>query len=234
MRRSSMLELLLPTTVPDHLLVHGCLIVSVSSFLIMLALQPLLPGGNVASAGRGVCSASRAVLVRLLSGRSDSGGGVAVVAPPPPPSPHPPRRSRNSRHCCERCAASSWPYVVAAVTASLRLNDEDEDENEDEDIDAATCCGCAVEDLLERKEASEHELREAFYVFDRDEDGFVGAGELWNVLRRLGMLPLPADGATAAREEEEDCCARMIAAHDGDGDGRISFAEFRAMMEYAA
>jgi hypothetical protein len=227
-----MLEPMLPAVL--DLLVHGCVILSVSSFLIMLALQPLLPGGNVATAAsRGVCSASRAVLVRLLSGRSD-GDGVAVAPPPPP------RRSR-SRHRCERCASSSWPDVVAAVTASLRLDDDDDDmecsnssssdENEEEDT-AAACGGCAamaaVEDLLERKEATEQELREAFYVFDRDDDGFVGAGELWNVLRRLGMQ-LP-DGAAA----REDCCARMIAAHDGDGDGRISFPEFRAMMEHAA
>jgi len=235
-----MLEPVLPTVL--DLLVHGCLIVSVSSFLIMLALQPLLPGGNVATAAsRGVCSASRAVLVRLLSGRSDddSGGGVDVAPPPPPP---PPRRSRSSRHCCERCASSSWPDVVAAVTASLRLDDDDDDmecsnsssgdENAEEDT-AAACGGCAataaVEDLLERKEATEQELREAFYVFDRDDDGFVGAGELWNVLRRLGML-LPEGGA----EAREDCCTRMIAAHDADGDGRISFPEFRAMMEHAA
>ena len=224
-----MLEPVLPSVL--DLLVHGCLIVSVSSFLIMLALQPLLPGGNVATAAsRGVCSASRAVLVRLLSGRSDGdngGGAMAVAAPPPHPRP-PPRRGR-SRHCCEWCAASSWSDVVAAVTASLRLDDE----NEEEDIAAAAACGgcaamAAVEDLLERKEATEQELREAFYVFDRDDDGFVGAGELWNVLRRLGMQ-LP-DGAAA----REDCCARMIAAHDADGDGRISFPEFRAMMEHAA
>lgn len=229
-----MLELLLLPTVLDP---HSCLIVSVSSFLIMLALvQPLLPGGNVATAAsRGVCSASRAVLVRLLSGRrSDGDGGVAVamaVAPPRPPPARP-------RHCCERCAASSWLDVVAAVTASLRLDDDDAMEcsnsssgDDEESSGPPACGGCAamaaVEDLLERKEATEQELREAFYVFDRDEDGFVSAGELWNVLRRLGMLP-------AAREEEHSSCARMIAAHDADGDGRISFREFRAMMEHAA
>uniref|UniRef100_J3LU32 EF-hand domain-containing protein n=1 Tax=Oryza brachyantha TaxID=4533 RepID=J3LU32_ORYBR len=77
--------------------------------------------------------------------------------------------------------------------------------------------------LTEGKVAGEGELREAFYVFDRDEDGYVGAAELWNVLRRLGM----AEGARYGD------CVRMIAAYDGDGDGRISFPEFRAMMENA-
>jgi Ca2+-binding EF-hand superfamily protein len=65
-------------------------------------------------------------------------------------------------------------------------------------------------------------------VFDRGDDGFVGTGELWNVLRRLRKQ---LSDSTAARE---DCCARMTAAHDADGDGWISFREFRAMMEHAA
>jgi hypothetical protein len=123
----------LPTVL--DLLVHGCLI------LIMLALQPMLPGGNVATAAsRGVCFASRAVLVRLLSGRSDGDdGGAVAVAPPPPP-----RRRRVNRQC-ERCPTSSWPDVVAAMTASLRLDDDDDDmecsnssgdDNKEEDIAA--------------------------------------------------------------------------------------------------
>ncbi|TVU44439.1 hypothetical protein EJB05_03881, partial [Eragrostis curvula] len=89
------------------------------------------------------------------------------------------------------------------------------------------CAGCAamavVEELTEGKVAGEAELREAFYVFDRDEDGFVTPDELWSVMRRLGM-------PEGARRED---CRRMIDAHDGDGDGRISFHEFRAMMENA-
>lgn len=205
----SMLDLV--PTVFDQ---HGCLIVSVSSFLIMvlIQLQPLLD--NVSSASRSIRSASLAV-VRLLA-RDDSvvvldddsgGGGVA-----------PPRQQH--RHC-ERCAQRGASRSdVVAVMDSLRLVSGDDD--------AKACGGCAamwaaVDDLLESKVASEAELREAFYVFDRDEDGFVGAGELWNVMRRLGM----AEGAA-----QEDC-RRMIAAHDADGDGRISFREFRAMMENA-
>uniref|UniRef100_J3LU33 EF-hand domain-containing protein n=1 Tax=Oryza brachyantha TaxID=4533 RepID=J3LU33_ORYBR len=78
--------------------------------------------------------------------------------------------------------------------------------------------------LTEKKVAGEGELRDAFGVFDRDGDGYVSAGELRAVLRRLGM-------EEGARHGD---CARMIAAYDGDGDGRISFREFRAMMENAA
>ncbi|CAL4945061.1 unnamed protein product [Urochloa decumbens] len=204
---------------------HGGLVMSVSSFLIMLQLQlqPLLD--NIASANRGICSASRAV-VRLLA-RDDSviplaaaddedvddSGGGGAMAPP--------------RHCDPCAARGASRSDVAAVMASIRLVSGDGD---------GKGCGerCAamwaeVDELLESKVASEAELREAFYVFDRDEDGFVGAGELWNVMRRLGMMA--EGGGGAARLED---CRRMIAAHDGDGDGRISFREFRAMMENAA
>lgn len=221
------MDLLVPTAAAafDVLLLHSCLLVSVSSFLIMvLVVHPLaLPGNGV------VCSASRAA-ASLPSRDDDEHDGGGVEAPPPPP-PRP--RWLRRQYYCERCAASSsWPDIVAAVTTSLRL-DHMEMECSDSDDEGSSCsraacgaCGAAaaVEELLERKEATESELGEAFHVFDRDDDGFVGPGELWNVLRRLGM------GMPGTKEAD---CARMIAAHDGDGDGRISFREFRAMMEQA-
>ncbi|OEL16642.1 hypothetical protein BAE44_0022339 [Dichanthelium oligosanthes] len=70
--------------------------------------------------------------------------------------------------------------------------------------------------------ASERELEEAFFVFDRGEDGFICAAELWAVMRRLGF-------AEGARFED---CQRMIRAYDDDG--RISFPEFKRMVENAA
>ncbi|PNT76814.1 probable calcium-binding protein CML45 [Brachypodium distachyon] len=81
----------------------------------------------------------------------------------------------------------------------------------------------AIDELMDDKEASEDELKEAFYVFDRDEDGFICSGELWNVMRRLGWKE-------GARHED---CVRMIHAFDEDGDGKISFLEFTHMMENA-
>lgn len=192
---------------------HSGLAMSVSSFLIMLLvqIQPLVD--NVASASRSIRSASRAV-VRLLA-RDDSvvlGADDSGVAPP-----------RLARRHCERCArrrGASRSDVAAVVERLGLLPGGGAD-------DAEACGGCeaawAVDDLLESKVASEAELREAFYVFDRDEDGFVSPSELWNVMRRLGM-------PEGARPED---CRRMIAAHDADGDGRISFREFRAMMENA-
>ncbi|XBJ21225.1 hypothetical protein VPH35_011915 [Triticum aestivum] len=80
-----------------------------------------------------------------------------------------------------------------------------------------------VDEFMDGKQASEDELEEAFYVFDRNEDGFICAGELWNVMRRLGWK----EGAMY-----EDC-VRMICAFDEDGDGKINFLEFRRMMENA-
>ncbi|OEL20913.1 hypothetical protein BAE44_0018070 [Dichanthelium oligosanthes] len=188
---------------------HGCLIVSVSSFLIMLhmvllQLRPLV--GNASSASRGICSAPRPA-VRLLA---RDGGGVA-----------PPRQARRR---CERCARRGASRSdIAAVVTSLGMPSGGEEDDVNDAKAGCEAMWAEVDDLLESKVASEAELREAFYVFDRDEDGFVGAGELWNVMRRLGM-------AEGARHED---CRRMIAAHDGDGDGRISFREFRAMMENA-
>ncbi|KAF6998015.1 hypothetical protein CFC21_014174 [Triticum aestivum] len=80
-----------------------------------------------------------------------------------------------------------------------------------------------VNEFMDGKQASESELEEAFYVFDRNEDGFICAGELWNVMRRLGWK----EGAMY-----EDC-VRMIRTFDEDGDGKINFLEFRRMMENA-
>ncbi|CAN6280839.1 unnamed protein product [Urochloa humidicola] len=207
---------------------HGGLLMSVSSLLIML--QSLLD--NIASANRGICSASRAV-VRLLA-RDDEDDSVVVLDDEDDDSGGGVAPQRQHRRHCDRCAERGASRSdVAAVMNSLRLVSS----GGDDDGGGEGWCGggehCAamwaeVDELLESKVASEVELREAFYVFDRDEDGFVSADELWNVMRRLGMM---AGGGGGAAELDE--CRRMIAAHDGDGDGRISFREFRAMMENA-
>jgi hypothetical protein len=188
------------------------LVLSVSSLLII---------------SRGVRAVSRALvrlallLVHVVDEDDDyrycaaDAGDDGVVQPP---------RLR----CCERCAAAPWlsRHDVAAVVASLGLVAADED---DEEGDHQEPCGACEEvaELAESKMAGEGELRPAGgvpRVFDRDGDGYVSAAELRSVLRRLGM-------EEGARHGD---CVRMIAAHDGDGDGRISFQEFRAMMENAA
>ncbi|KAI3825147.1 hypothetical protein L1987_06623 [Smallanthus sonchifolius] len=61
-------------------------------------------------------------------------------------------------------------------------------------------------------------LKDAFSVFDIDKNGLISAEELQKVLGRL----------------EEDCtiaeCRKMIAGVDVNGDGMISFDEFKVMM----
>lgn len=76
--------------------------------------------------------------------------------------------------------------------------------------------------LFEEEEPSLQEVREAFRVFDVNEDGFIDAAELQRVLRGLGLVE---EG-----KEVEDC-RRMIRAFDENGDGRIDFNEFVKLME---
>uniref|UniRef100_A0ACD5WPG0 Uncharacterized protein n=1 Tax=Avena sativa TaxID=4498 RepID=A0ACD5WPG0_AVESA len=66
--------------------------------------------------------------------------------------------------------------------------------------------------------AVEEDLRHAFKVFDADGSGAISATELARVLRGLG------EKATVSQ------CCRMIEGVDKNGDGVISFDEFRGMM----
>ncbi|OMO97296.1 Calcium-binding EF-hand [Corchorus capsularis] len=65
----------------------------------------------------------------------------------------------------------------------------------------------------------EDELMGAFAIFDSDKNGFISANELQRILAGLGY---------------EKCslkeCFKMIKGVDKDGDGLISFEEFKIMM----
>ncbi|KAI3431220.1 uncharacterized protein J3R85_007954 [Psidium guajava] len=61
-------------------------------------------------------------------------------------------------------------------------------------------------------------LRDAFSVYDIDGNGSITAEELHKVLRSLGEESSLAE------------CRRMIGGVDSDGDGMISFEEFKVMM----
>mmetsp|Transcript_95710 Transcript_95710/g.257261 ORF Transcript_95710/g.257261 Transcript_95710/m.257261 type:complete len:149 (-) Transcript_95710:181-627(-) len=65
---------------------------------------------------------------------------------------------------------------------------------------------------------TEEELIEAFKVFDRDEDGFISAGELRDSMTHLG------EGLSHLEVDE------MIKEADLDGDGQINYDEFVKMM----
>ncbi|KAA8542816.1 hypothetical protein F0562_023968 [Nyssa sinensis] len=62
------------------------------------------------------------------------------------------------------------------------------------------------------------ELREAFDLYDQDKNGLISASELHLVLNRLGESCSVQD------------CSRMIKSVDSDGDGNVSFDEFKIMM----
>ncbi|OAY83323.1 Calmodulin-like protein 11 [Ananas comosus] len=67
---------------------------------------------------------------------------------------------------------------------------------------------------------SDEELKEAFKVFDRDENGFISATELRNVMINLGEK--------MTDEEVEE----MIKEADEDGDGLVNYQEFVRMMTF--
>lgn len=76
-------------------------------------------------------------------------------------------------------------------------------------------------DLLQEKESSLDELKQAFAVFDVNGDGFISAMELMSVMSKLRL----EEGL-----EIEDC-QRMIGAYDKDCDGKINFEDFRHLLE---
>ncbi|KAL2323510.1 hypothetical protein Fmac_027889 [Flemingia macrophylla] len=68
------------------------------------------------------------------------------------------------------------------------------------------------------KQNMTEELKDAFKVFDRDNDGYISATELRHVMMRLGER---------LTEEEVE---QMIRVADMDGDGRVSYEEFAKLM----
>ncbi|XP_062228207.1 probable calcium-binding protein CML30 [Phragmites australis] len=82
----------------------------------------------------------------------------------------------------------------------------------------------AVVEEEEAEEEEERDLREAFDVFDGNKDGLISAEELGTVLGSLGLRQHGA-GRPAVAE-----CRDMIRLVDSDGDGMVSFEEFKRMM----
>ncbi|KAK1433719.1 hypothetical protein QVD17_10634 [Tagetes erecta] len=74
--------------------------------------------------------------------------------------------------------------------------------------------------LFVEDEPSLDEVKQAFSVFDKNNDGYVDAKELQNVLFGMGFLHI-----------SESDCGRMIDGYDVDKDGKISFREFLKVVE---
>lgn len=76
--------------------------------------------------------------------------------------------------------------------------------------------GCSEIAGVFEEEVRVEELKEAFDVFDQDNDGFIDAKELQRVLLALGLR----------QGEELKACRKMIGVFDDDGDEKIDFHEF--------
>ncbi|XP_073129345.1 calmodulin-like [Henckelia pumila] len=113
---------------------------------------------------------------------------------------------------------------LASAIQSLNENPTPEEiqemMNADGDGDVTTVSFDKFLSIMARKmkENVADELIEAFKVFDRDQDGFISAVELRNVMINLGEK---------LTDEEAE---QMIREADVDGDGLVSYEEFVRMM----
>ncbi|XP_066336427.1 calmodulin-2/4-like isoform X3 [Miscanthus floridulus] len=76
--------------------------------------------------------------------------------------------------------------------------------------------------MREANGADEDELREAFRVFDQDQNGFISRDELRHVLQNLG------------EKLSDEELAEMLREADSDGDGQINYTEFAKTKEPGA
>ncbi|KZV34255.1 hypothetical protein F511_21740 [Dorcoceras hygrometricum] len=77
-----------------------------------------------------------------------------------------------------------------------------------------------VANVFYKAQPSLDEVREAFNIFDGNNDGFIDANELERVINSMGFMRF-------SKEEYQ----RMIMAFDYNGDGKIDFREFVKLME---
>ncbi|XP_006758465.1 PREDICTED: calcineurin subunit B type 2 [Myotis davidii] len=70
----------------------------------------------------------------------------------------------------------------------------------------------------------EQKLRFAFSIYDMDRDGYISNGELFQVLKMMV-------GNNLQDRELQQIVDKTIIVLDTDGDGRLSFQEFKAAVE---
>ncbi|CAN6372734.1 unnamed protein product [Urochloa humidicola] len=75
--------------------------------------------------------------------------------------------------------------------------------------------------IFDEDEPSLQEVRQAFLVFDHNDDGYIDASDLERVLQSLGL----GEGIGV------DECEQMIAKYDTNNDKRIDTAEFTKVLE---
>ncbi|CAN3375946.1 hypothetical protein DIURU_003154 [Diutina rugosa] len=74
------------------------------------------------------------------------------------------------------------------------------------------------------KTSKEEKLRFAFKIYDIDRDGYIGNGELFIVMKMMV-------GKNLREEELQQIVDKTIMEADKDGDGRLSFEEFRNTVD---
>merc|ERR1712042_97687 len=73
------------------------------------------------------------------------------------------------------------------------------------------------------KSDKEQKLRFAFRIYDMDRDGYISNGELFQVLKMMV-------GSNLKDTQLQQIVDKTIQIHDRDGDGKISFEEFCAVI----
>jgi Ca2+-binding EF-hand superfamily protein len=93
------------------------------------------------------------------------------------------------------------------------------DVNGDNEIDFNEFLSLMKSRISELDADPDKELRDAFDVFDSDRSGFIDRKELKKLMKKLGQ---------ALSDEELDAMMEEV---DANGDGEISFDEFKALMQ---
>ncbi|CAH8271397.1 unnamed protein product [Arabidopsis lyrata] len=120
----------------------------------------------------------------------------------------------------------SWDEFAEAIRAFSPLITSEEldqmfrelDVDGDNQIDAAEFASCLMLGGEGGKDDEDTVMKEAFDLYDIDGDGKISASEIHVVLKRLGEKHTMQE------------CVMMVRAVDADGDGFVSFEEFKIMM----
>lgn len=114
----------------------------------------------------------------------------------------------------------SIPGVASNPLASRLLETFDKDGSGDVDFQEFIT-GLSI---FSTRGVKEDKLRFAFEIYDMDKDGFISNGELYLVLKMMV-------GKNLDKDQLQQIVDRTIMENDEDGDGKLSFVEFKRAVE---